>query len=153
MSRIDNIANFAQRRDEEAANKVKQAESREEFLKQTILSWSDRIQELIATANACVEHGIKIDHDRINDRDYEHNYFITDACSHILGFEYLYGCTTIKRIGKRGGGCCHFNIFTDGITIEATGTDRLWALERFVEAFDEFETKFYEYVDRVCKSK
>lgn len=153
MSRIDNIANFAQKREAEVDAKKRQAEEREEFLKQTILGWHDRIQELIDTANACVKHGIKIDHDRINDRDYEHNYFITDGCSHILGFEYGYGCTTIKRIGKRGGGCCHFNVFTDGITIDASGSDILWALERFVENFDKFESMFYAYVDRVCNSK
>lgn len=154
MSRIDNIANFARRREEELANKKRQAEDREELLRQTILGWSDRIQELIETANACVEHGIPIDHDHINDRDYDHNYFITDGCSHILGFEFnRHRPSVITRIGKEGGGCCHFNVYTDGKTLVATGDDRLWALGRFVEAFDEFETKFYAYVDKVCKSK
>lgn len=153
-NRINAIANFAQRRDDEIAAKKKQAEDREEFLKQTILGWSDRIKELIDTANACVEHGVPICYDTINYRDYDHNYFITDGCSHILGFEFN-RChpSTITRIGKEGGGCCHFNVYTDGKTITATGNDRLWALERFVEAFDEFETKFYAYVDKVCQSK
>lgn len=153
-NRINAIASFAQRRDEEIAYKQKQAEDREEFLKQTILGWSDRIQQLIDTANACVEHGIAICHNDINDRNYDRNYFITDGCSHILGFEFnRYHPSTITRIGKEGGGCCHFDVYTDGKTVTATGSDRLWALERFVEAFDEFETKFYAYVDKVCKSK
>lgn len=153
-NRIDAIAAFAQKRDTEIADKKKQAEDREEFLKQTILGWSDRIQQLIDTANACVQHGIPICYDTINNRDYEHNYFITDGCSHILGFEFnRYHPSTITRIGKEGGGYCHFDVFTDGKTISATGDDRLWALERFVESFDQFETKFYAYVDKVCKSK
>ena len=153
-NRINAIAEFAQRRDDDIANKKKQAEDREEFLKQTILGWSDRIQQLIDTANACVAHGIKFWHDYANDRGYDHNYFRTDGCSHILGFEFNpYRPSTITRIGKEGGGCCHFDVYTDGKSIMATGADRLWALERFVEVFDEFETKFYAYVDKVCQSK
>lgn len=154
MSRIDNIANFAQRRDDEIAAKKKAAEDKEEFLKQTILGWSNRIKDLIDTANACVKHGIKFYHYDVGGRDYDHNYFVTDGCSHILGFELnRYHPSTITRIGKEGGGCCDFDVYTDGQTITATGNSRLWALERFVEAFDEFETKFYAYVDKVCQSK
>lgn len=153
-NRISAIAEFAQRRDDEITAKQKQAEDREEFLKQTILGWHDRIQQLIDTANACLKHGIKFWHTWANDHNYDHGYFITDACSHILGFELKhYNSSSITRIGKKGGGYDHYDIFTDGKTIEATGDDRLWALERFVEKFDEFETKFYDYVDRICKSK
>ena len=153
-NRIDAIAAFAQRRDEEIANKKKQAEDREEFLKQTILGWHDRIQQLIDTANACVKHGIKFYHNSTSGCNYDGNHFITDSWCHILGFEFN-KChpSTITHIGKMGGGCCHFDVYTDGKTIEATGDDRLWALERFVEDFDNFETKFYAYVDKVCKSK
>lgn len=153
-SRIDAIAAFAQRRDDEIAFKQKQAEDREEFLKQTILGWSDRIQQLIDTANACIEHGIEFYHYFSSDRNYDRGYFRTDGCSHILGFEFNpYHPTTITRIGKEGGGCCHYDVYTDGNTIMATGDDRLWALEKFVETFDEFESKFYAYVDKVCQSK
>ena len=153
-NRANAIANFAQKRDAEVAAKKKQAEDREEFLKRTILGWSDRIQELIETANACVEHGVPICHSYINGRNYDDDYFRTDGCSHILGFEFNH-ChpSPITRIGKEGGGYDHYNVFTDGKTITATGDDRLWALERFVEKFDEFETKFYAYVDKVCQSK
>lgn len=154
MSRLDNIANFAQRREADEAAKIKKAEDREEFLKQTILGWSDRIQELVDTANACVKHGIKFWTTSPNYCYYDDGHFITDGWCHILGFEFNH-CrpATITRIGKEGGGACHFDVFTDGKTITATGTDRLWALERFVESFDEFETKFYAYVDRICRSK
>ena len=153
-NRVNAIAAFAQRRDADIAAKKKQAEDREEFLKQKILGWNDRIQQLIETANTCVLYGVPICTDSINYRDYNHNYFRTDGCSHILGFEFNpYHPSTITRIGKEGGGCCHFDVYTDGKTITATGSDRLWALERFVESFDEFETKFYAYVDKVCKSK
>jgi hypothetical protein len=153
-NRINAIAEFAQKRDMEIANKKKQAEDREEFLKQTILGWSERIQQLIETANACLEYGIKFWHDSASDRNYDHNYFVTDGCSHILGFECnRFHPAQITRIGKEGGGCCYYDVFTDGKTIEATGDDRLWALEKFVGNFDEFETKFYAYVDKICKSK
>lgn len=154
MSRIENIANFAQRRDEAVSAKKKQAEDREEFLKQTILGWSDRIQQLIDTANACVKHGIKFWNDSANYRDYDGRHFVTDGWCHILGFEFnRHNPSSITRIGKAGGGACHYDVFTDGKTIHATGEDRLWALEKFVETFDEFETKFYAYVDKICQSK
>lgn len=152
--RINAITAFAQRRDIEIANKKKQAEDREEFLKQTILGWSDRIQQLIDTANACVKNGIKFYHNGTSGCNYDGNHFITDAWCHILGFEFN-KChpTTITRIGKMGGGACDFDIYTDGKTITATGGSRLWALEQFVDSFDEFESKFYAYVDKICKSK
>ena len=154
MSRIDNIANFAERRDAEALAKIEKAEGREAFLKEKILGWSDRIQELIDTANACVKHGIKFYHTFASNCDYDGDHFITDGCCHILGFEFNQNRpSAITRIGKAGGGACHFDVFTDGKTITATGEDRLWALEKFVETFDEFETKFYAYVDRICQSK
>lgn len=153
-NRLNAIATFAQKRDEEIANKKKREEEKEEYLKQTILGWHDRIQQLIETANACVEHGIKIECSYSGERNYEHGHFITDAVSHILGFEY-YGRRReiITRIGKRGGGACYFDVFTDGKTIDATGTERLWALQRFVDDFDRFESMFYAYVDSVCASK
>ena len=154
MSRIDNIANFAQRRDDEIAAKKREAEDKEEFLKQTILGWSDRIQQLIDTANACAKHGIKFYHGSTSGCNYDGNHFVTDAWCHILGFEFnKHRPSTITRIGKMGGGCCDFDVYTDGQTITATGNSRLWALEEFVKSFDEFETKFYAYVDKVCQSK
>ena len=154
MSRIDNIAGFALRRDAEVAAKIKQKEEREVFLKETILGWHDRIQELIDTANACVKNGIVFYHDRANDRDYDGRHFVTDGWCHILGFVFnRHRPETITKIGKEGGGACHYDVFTDGKTITATGEDRLLALEKFVETFDEFETKFYAYVDRICESK
>lgn len=152
--RLNAIAMFAEKRDAEIEAKKKQAENREEFLKQTILGWSDRIQELIDTANACLNHGIKFWHNSPNNCNYDGNHFITDGWCHILGFELNpHRPSTITRIGKEGGGSCHFDVYTDGKTVVATGDDRLWALKKFVETFDEFETKFYAYVDKICKSK
>lgn len=152
-SRINAITEFAQRREEEVAIKKKQAEYREEYLKQTILGWTDRIQQLIDTANTCVKYGIRFYHNWTSDRNYDGGHFITDSWCHILGFEFnQHHPSTITRIGKEGGGCCDFDVFTDGKTITATGGSRLWALERFVESFDDFETKFYAYVDRVVRA-
>ena len=153
-NRIDAIASFAKRRDEAIVAQKQKEMDREEFLKQTILGWSDRIQQLMDTANACVEHGIKFYHSSTSNCNYDGGHFITDSWCHILGFEFN-RChpSTITRIGKRGGGACDFDVFTDGKTITATGGSKLWALEQFVKSFDEFETKFYAYVDKVCQSK
>ena len=153
-NRLNSIAAFAQRRDEDIANRRQQAIDKEEYLKKTILGQSDRINQLIDTANACVKHGIKFYTNSANRCHYDDGHFVTDSWCHSLGFEFNH-CrpSVITRIGKMGGGACNFDVYTDGKTITATGSDRLWALSRFVEDFNEFETKFYAYVDKICQSK
>lgn len=151
-NRIGSIKNFAENRDREIAEKERMRLNRIEELKQIILSYGDRIINLIDTANACVENGIKIYYDSPNYCNYDHNHFVTDGWCHQLGFDFNYHCPSkITRIGKRGGGCCDFNVFTDGRVVTTNGgADTLRALENFVAKFDEFESKFYAYVDKIC---
>lgn len=68
MSRIDNIKNFAQKREEEAIAKEKALQQRIENYKTQILALKPRIDELIAVGNACLDNNISMEcHDTHQD--------------------------------------------------------------------------------------
>lgn len=158
MSRIDNIAMFAQKRDEEQMEKEMRSKMEIEQYKEMIKALKPRIDELLAVGNACLEHGIPLEGRAFGGREgYDTNQFITNGWSHLVGFVQEYDQNARKRlpftkVGKRGGGACHYDLETDGVRIDVSG-EVLYVLKRFVEAFDEFESEFYKYVDKVTGSK
>jgi len=155
MDRINNIAKFAQKKEEERITKeITKAQQIEQY-KETIKSFKPRIDELLAVGNACLEHGIPLEGRAFGCREgYDTNQFITNSWSHLLGFVANYDRTMRKnlpftKLGIMGGGACDFNLRTDGVTVEVSGKDILYVLKKFVDKFDEFETEFYKYVDKV----
>lgn len=155
MSRIENIAKFAQAREEEKMAKEMAAQQRIENYKKQIIALKPRIDELIAVGNACVSNGIKIECGGVS-QSYETKQFVTNGWSHLLGFVCDIASRDNKRISKLGiwgGGCCHYNLETDGIMVDVSGRDIEYVLKRFVEEFDKFENEFYKYVDSVTQSK
>lgn len=154
MSRINNIAKFAQKKEEERITKEMTIARQIEEYKETIKSFKPRIDELIAVGNACLEHGIALEGKAWGGHEgYDTNQFITNSWSHLLGFVVNYDRTMRKKmpftkLGIMGGGACNFDLKTDGVTVEVSG-DVLWVLKKFVEGFDLFETEFYKYVDKV----
>lgn len=128
-----------------------------------------RIDELIETANECIEYGICINEYGKSFNyyvdEYEKGTFVTNGWSHKVGFiqksnGYYKGkrvYNTIKYIGIDNGGangCYDFR--TDGYSVqyihEKNEDDRkipsIYDLKKFLNGFDEFEKKFYEYVDK-----
>lgn len=155
MNRIDNIAKFARKKEMERIIKETTVTHQIEEYKEKIKSFKPRIDELIAVGNACLEHDIPLKGNGFGCREaYDTNQFITNGWSHLLGFVYVYDQSTRKpfpftKLGIMGGGCCDFDLRTDGVTVDVSGKDILYVLKRFVDEFDEFETEFYKYVDRV----
>ena len=149
-NRLEAIANYTKHKEEKELEKQKRLLEEETMLKQTILNWSSRIQNLITTANSCLEHGIAIAHDSTRYCDYDHGHFITDSWAHRVGFEYRGDDNKITRIGKMGGGCEDYDVYTDGYVVYAQGSSKMYALRTIVSDFEEFESKFYAYVDSVC---
>ena len=154
MNRIDNIKNFAQKKvDEQAAKENSIIQQTAEY-KQKILSLKPRIDELLKVGNACLEYGIELNGQEWGGREaYDTHQFVTNSWSHLLGFVRKFNHDTrqqepFAQIGIMGGGACHYNLATDGVTIEVSG-NVLWVLKQFVDDFDTFETEFYKYVDRV----
>ena len=157
MNRVDNIAKFAQKRDEDKTAKEMAVIRQIEELKEKIITFKTRIEELLKVGNACLEYNIPLEgKDWKSHEGYDTNQFITNGWSHLLGFVNKYDQDTRKRLpfttlGIAGGGSCWYNLETDGVTVDVSGKDTLHVLKRFVDEFDEFETEFYKYVDKVTK--
>lgn len=156
MNRIENIERFASEREKKEVMEQRQKEIRIEEYKEKIRSFKSRIDELIEVGNACLKNGIKLEGKEWGGHeDYDTHQFITNSWSHLLGFvgekkpenrtEFL----PIKKLGIYGGGCCYYNLETDGVTIYVSGKEAEYVLKRFVTEFDKFEKAFYEYVDKV----
>ena len=156
MSRIDNIANFAQKKEEEKVAKEMALQQRIEAYKAQILTLKPRIDELIAVGNACLEHNIPLTGEAWGGHQgYDTHQFITNSWSHLLGFVEKYDPTTRKRLpftqlGIYGGGACNYHLTTDGVTIDVK-QDAVYVLKRFVDEFDKFESEFYKYVDGITQ--
>lgn len=154
MSRIDNIMNFAQRKEIEQAEKEMAKLNRIEEYKERIRALKPRIDELLVVGNACLEHGIKLDGKAWGGHEgYDTHQFFSNSWSHLTGFIYEYNQTTRKpmpiiKVGKIGGGACDYNLTTDGVSINVSG-DVEYVLKKFLDDFDTFETEFYNYVDKV----
>lgn len=155
MSRIDDIKAFAQRRDYEQLQKEKEREEKASRLIGIILNLRGRIGELLDTATACLKNGIKISCYSDKDKD-----FVADSISHRIGFFMVF--PTDKQVYTlciKGGGCCgQYDFYTDGIKVYEKHRDNnelktpsIYFMEKFVNGFDEFERRFYEYVDSVVK--
>ena len=153
MSRIDNIAKFAQKKEQEqTAKEIAKIRQIEEY-KAIIKSFKPRIDELLAVGNACLKHNIPLEGRAWGGHEgYDTNQFVSNSWSHLVGFVMEYEQDTkrpvFKRVGKLGGGACNYNLKTDGETIEVSG-DVLGVLKSFVDRFDQFETEFYKYVDSI----
>ena len=155
MGRIEQIAEFAKSRDTELAEKEMAEKRRIEEYKAAIKALKPRIDELISVGRACQAHNIPLKGSAWGGHEgYDTHQFITNSWSHLLGFVETRDIDTRKplpfsTLGIWGGGACHWNLETDGSTIEVSG-DEEYVLRKFVEGFDTFETEFYKYVDALA---
>ena len=149
MNRVDNIKNFANKREIELKQKEDDKLNRIEEYKAHIRALKPRIDELLKVGNACLEHGIKLvgsDYGCIE--SYNTHQFLSNSWSHLVGFIYGGEEKPFTKVGKIGGGACDWNLTTDGVDINVSG-DIERVLKCFVDEFDIFETEFYAYVDKV----
>lgn len=149
MSRIDNIKNFADKRDNELEQKKKDSLNRIEEYKRHIRTLKPRIDELLEVGNACLEHGIPLTGSSWGGHEgYDTHQFISNGWSHLVGFISEGNNKPFTKVGKIGGGACDWNLTTDGVDINIDGNvERV--LKLFLDDFDNFETEFYAYVDKV----
>lgn len=149
MSRIDNIKNFADKRDNELEQKKKDSLNRIEEYKRHIRTLKPRIDELLEVGNACLEHGISLTGSAWGGHEgYDTHQFISNGWSHLVGFISEGNNKPFTKVGKIGGGACDWNLTTDGVNINVNGNvERV--LKLFLDDFDNFETEFYAYVDKV----
>ncbi len=144
-------------------------------LVEQIQALKPRIDELIATGNACLENGIELDayHNKgwfnRSDDSYERGTFVTNSISHKVGFVKTWGqydkkAHSFTELGINNGGACgHYNFRTDGERIYFVNEDdktdikdashRIKDLKEFLDEFNKFESAFYSYVDKVIEKQ
>lgn len=160
-SRVDAIAKFSQRREDEKVAKEQEVQrQRAEYIRK-IQSLKPRIDELLDVGNACLKHDIPLTGSAWGGHEgYDTHQFFTNCWSHLVGFVKNRD-NTITHLGIYAGGACGvYDFITDGIEVydrhEQTrekAIPSIYHLKHFVEKFDEFESELYKYVDKVCKSK
>ena len=124
-----------------------------------------RIRNLIDTGNACLQSNIPLTGQAFGMReDYDTNQFFTNSWSHLVGFvgnPHDKSCY-IEFLGINGGGACGvYDFRTDGDSVfsvnERNFSDiivpSIGHMQRFLNRFDEFESAFYSYVDKVIANQ
>lgn len=162
-NRIEAMKKYREEENRKAEEKAK-TEARElERSIELVKRFKPRIEKLLETANECEKYGICIDKygagfNRSLD-SWEKGTFVSNSISHKLGFigymtdkgkEYL-------MLGiKAGGACGCYDFITNGnlVLSEHEKTKAVSAplqkhLKQFLQDFDKFESKFYEYVDGI----
>lgn len=149
MNRVDNIKKFANKRDIEQTQKKVDSLNRIEEYKAHIKTLKPRIDELLKVGNACLEYGIELNGRSWGGHEgYDTHQFFSNSWSHLVGFINDGKDKPITKVGKRGGGACNWELETNGIDIKVSGNIEQ-VLKYFIDEFDEFETEFYKYVDKV----
>jgi len=130
-------------------------------LQEDISKLKPRIEELIKTANACLENGIEItntyldlNYNRVKDT-YAYGCFVTNSITHRLGFVHTPG-SKVSLLGIDAGGAFgEFHFRTDGNDTYSIDKDSHISapknehMQKFLSSFNEFEESFYKYVDGI----
>jgi hypothetical protein len=150
--RIARIKAFKAKQDDEAAAKARAKIAQREELFAQIRALKPRIDALLTVGTACAQNGIPLEPQSRwgHNETYDFGHFISNSYSHLLGFIYCkHQC--FEHIGIRGGGVCDYELETDGDYIHVEGNEN-YVMKRFINEFDTFESKFYEYVDKITAS-
>lgn len=141
-----------------AETKEKRIEKRRTEALEEIKKLSPRIKEIIELANYAKKNGISLAGRRKfgGDESYDTDTFITNGWSHLVGFV---NDNPITELGITAGGACGYIDFrTDGIHTYGCDTYKkieveapLKYLEEFVQTFDELESKFNAFIERICE--
>ena len=143
--RLNRIAKAKERRDNEKAEAINaEARAKEDYIGFLKENYGERTRELIIVANELIKNGFPLGKD---------DCFTSNSITHDFGF-VVCGCSKFNNImiygiGFEGGGVCGDSLYiTENNTIifgeyfykRVSGKD-------WIDAFDEFEDKFYKYVD------
>jgi len=152
---------------EELLNRVAEEKKQNqiESMVSQIKALEPRINELIATGNACLQSDIPLTGQAFGMREaYDTNQFFTNSWSHLVGFvgnPNVKPCV-IEYLGINGGGACGIYDFrTDGERVFSVNENNplditspsAGHMARFLKTFDTFESAFYEYVDKTIEKQ
>lgn len=144
------IDGYASEQERKAIEKAKEAEREKQSLIDRIKSLKPRIDVLLRLGAKCHRAGVTLDRTAPaqNRGKREYGYFFADRVSHELGFT-----DNFKELAIEGGGCCYYDLHTDGDHVDVEGHEELHVLRRFVEEFDRFEGDFFSYVEKKCSQQ
>lgn len=157
----DKINDAVVRRDGEKNERMRRLQDEEMRLRGEICLLSERVKELVDTANYLVRCGLVIvkpkDALGVTPRRY-----CTDGVYHEFGFfcKGVYDCrsyaqTRIEGIGRDGSGASPYELRYDGVTLTCTssGADfyaaerRIELLRDFIREFPKLEKAIYDEID------
>lgn len=164
-SRLESIRAYKTNKDALRQAAELQKQDRTKTLICCIQALKPRIQELLATANACLEGGIEINtYGRRHYPDYdsyEKGTFVTNGISHKVGFienwsSYDHKPHVFTEMGiDNGGACGPYDFHTDGDRVynvhensKEVCAPSIHDMENFLSRFDTFEESFYSYIDK-----
>lgn len=158
--RLQKINAFAQARDDAKARAENDFMQKCKEMKREIKKLAPRIKELVSVAQALWEKKIPLGRRTTDWAGYKDE-FLSEGIHHKLGFIDAEINGIPVYVGEVGGGACggDFIVSVAGENILTSKYDREhipdavfskdWAgkAEGFLAGFDEFEKRFYEYVD------
>lgn len=164
-ARLASLRNFSKNEETLKMAAQRREQEKREALIQKICTLAPRIDELIATGNACLENNIPLTgHSYGLHEGYETHQFFTNSWSHLVGFvgnPHSQPCH-IRYLGINGGGACGvYNFRTDGQNVFSVHEDNpydisapsIFHMQNFLERFESFESHFYAYVDSVIEKQ
>lgn len=112
----------------------------------------DRIVDILKLANYAMNNGISLKYRDVLRGDYDNGDFFSNSWSHGLGL------MDNEHLGyRKGGSCGNIDFYTNGDDIYGYDTKKrervsqpLKDMKSFINDFDKFEQKFYEYIDKKC---
>lgn len=165
MNRIEKIRAKRQALDAQAKSEQERKEQTVKFYTNRLKQFAPRINELMQLAMELLKNDIPLGK-RYKDLVFYKDEFVTEGIHHRLGFYFKYenGRRYLLGIGIEGGGCCGHDLAvnTNGTIIknpldiiigcrdyEKAYTDFCGKCQDFLEEFDEFEKKVFDYVDNL----
>lgn len=139
--------------EEEEFAKLQKYENEYEDCIQKIRALKERINNILKLANYAMENGISLKYRDVLHGDYDNGDFFSNFWSHRLGLK------DNKHLGyTKGGACGNIDFYTNGDDIYGYDTEKreqvsplLNDMKKFINNFDKFEQKFYEYIDKQCE--
>ena len=165
--RLDNISNWKARTDAKNAADATAKEMKLAGMIDRVRALKPRIQELLETANAAREAGIALGKTSCYQKGSDPDVFESEGICHRVGFikrgavsgngtrlEPDYAYIGIDNGGANG----KYDFITDGVFVGGVYEERPhnrvtdypdfeYDLNKFLNGFDAFETRFYKYID------
>ena len=147
---LEKINRVADARDAEAVRKENAEQERQKAIVSAIKTLAPRISDMLDIAQHLYAKGISIGPKRTLHGSEHSDEFISSWWSHNFGFCYNRGTEPREYpiwIGFINGGACGVDMCVDRDGNIVKGCRNFMDMQSMLKQFDEFERKFYDYVE------